>query len=148
MATDRARSARYVIDNSVWARLGTKPEMVVALKSIVDLARPDDVLICPPTAAELGFGARNGAEHTDLMAELRAFGECAEHPTVDDTLAIQNRLWNGGLLRAAGAMDTLIAAYAIRNDATLVHYDRDFEHIASVVPEFRQHWIVPRGWCD
>jgi predicted nucleic acid-binding protein len=57
----------------------------------------------------------------------------------------QNALWNRGLLRAAGAMDTLIAAYAIRNKATLLHYDRDFDHIASPTPDFRHEWIVPRG---
>ncbi|MEQ1737888.1 MAG: hypothetical protein ABL886_15955 [Rhodoglobus sp.] len=39
-------------------------------------------------------------------------------------------------------MDTLIAAYAIKNDATLLHYDRDFDHIGTVVPELRHQWII------
>ena len=76
------------------------------------------------------------------------FAECTERPTVDDALDIQSRLWNGGLLRAAGATDALIAAYAIKNNATVLHYDRDFEHIASVVPGFHHRWILPRGSVD
>jgi predicted nucleic acid-binding protein len=63
-------------------------------------------------------------------------------------LEIQNRLWTSGRLRAVGAMDTLIAAYALHNDATVLHYDRDFEHIAVVTPEFRHEWIVARGSVD
>jgi predicted nucleic acid-binding protein len=54
-------------------------------------------------------------------------------------------LWNGGLLRSIGAIDTVIAAYAIRNDATVFHYDRDFERVASAAPGFRLAWAVPRG---
>jgi predicted nucleic acid-binding protein len=158
MATSARRSAlsgqfaspsvRYLVDNSVWSRLSTNPEVVAGLKSIVNSARPDDVLICPPVAVEVGFSARSGSDHSALMDRLTAFLQCAEHPTSEEAMAIQNRLWNGGLLRAAGAMDTLIAAYAIKNGATVLHYDRDFEHIGAVMPEFRHRWIVPRGSID
>lgn len=141
----RNKPLRYLIDHSVWARLSTDPEVVAALKQHLDLANPDDVLICPPIAAEVGFSARNGSDHGTLMEQLSAFVECSEHPTSVDVMDIQNKLWNGGLLRAAGAIDTVIAAYAIKNDATLLHYDRDFDHIATVVPTFLQEWIVPRG---
>ena len=144
MATE-PRRPRYLIDNSVWARLSTDPEVVAALKAFVDFAAPDDVLICPPIAAEVGFGARTPAELRTLREQLAAFPECSEHPTADETMSIQTQLWEGGLLRAAGAMDTVIAAYAIKNDATLLHYDRDFEHIGSVEPRLRHEWVVPRG---
>ena len=136
---------RYLIDNSVWARLSTDPAVVAALKAIVDLAHPDDVMVCAPIAAEIGFSARTGEGHSVLTSQLTAFAECSEHPTSDDVLQLQNSLWTAGLVRAAGAMDTLIAAYAIKNDAILMHYDRDFEHLASVAPTLRHEWIVPRG---
>jgi predicted nucleic acid-binding protein len=139
------RAARYLIDNSVWARLSTHPEAVAALKSIVDFTSPDQVLVCAPIVLEAGFSARTGRDHSALMDQLAAFPECSEHPAGDEVMLIQDRLWNGGLLRAAGAMDTLIAAYAIKNDATLLHYDRDFDHIASVMPDLSHQWIVPRG---
>lgn len=139
------RPTRFVVDTSVWARLATTPEVVDELKKIVELVGPTDVLVCPPVALEYGFTARTGKDHSKLMEQLDAFGECESHPTRDDVMGIQNRLWNGGPLRAAGAMDTLIAAYAVKNNASVLHYDRDFEHIASVVPTFAHHWILPRG---
>jgi predicted nucleic acid-binding protein len=149
MATNVARSGagarRFLIDNSVWARLSTSELVTAALRSLVDLAIPDDVLVCPPIALEVGFSARNADAHAALMNELSAFAQCDAHPTTEEAGLIQFRLWNSGLLRAAGAMDTLIAAYAIKNRATLVHYDRDFEHIAAVMPELDHQWIVPRG---
>ncbi|CAN5525008.1 hypothetical protein BH10ACT7_BH10ACT7_29810 [soil metagenome] len=135
----------YLIDNSVWARLSTNIEVVTALKAKVDLVRPDNVMVCPPIILEFGFSARTGPEHSALMTQLEAFAECGTDPDVADAMLIQNRLWSQGLVRAAGPMDTLIAAYAIRNNATLLHYDRDYEHIASVMPDFRHEWIVPRG---
>ena len=142
MATE---APRYLIDNSVWARLSSNVEVVDAMKARLELARPDNVLICPPAVLEFGFSARTGAEHSSLMSQLATFAECEAHPSVDEALRIQNKMWNRGLLRAAGATDTLIAAYAMKNRATLLHYDHDFEHIASVASDFRHEWIVPRG---
>jgi predicted nucleic acid-binding protein len=137
--------ARYLIDNSVWARLTTHPEVVAALKGKLDLIRPGNALICAPTALEIGFSARSATDHSALMGYLEAFPGCSIHPDTADALQIQNALWSNGLLRAAGAMDTLIAAYAIKNNATVLHYDRDFDHIATVVTNFRHEWIVTRG---
>ena len=135
---------RLLIDNSVWARL-TDPTVSDALKQALDAANPDEVLICPPIAAEIGFSAQTTSGHRSLMEQLALFSDCPVHPTAQEVLALQNALWSAGLLRAAGATDTVIAAYAIANDATLLHYDRDFEHIAAVAPRFSQQWIVPRG---
>ncbi|HEX7834136.1 MAG TPA: PIN domain-containing protein [Pseudolysinimonas sp.] len=137
----------YLIDTSVWARLADV-EVAAAFDAIVDLVAPFDILICPPVAAEIGFSARTPADHATLMRELDAFEPCAAHPAPSDVLTIQNRLWTGGLLRAAGATDTVVAAYSVCNDATLLHYDRDFEHIATVIPSFRHQWVVPRGSVD
>ena len=44
---------------------------------------------------------------------------------------------------AVGAMDVLIAAYALKSDATVIHLDRDFERVASVIPQFSQRWLIP-----
>lgn len=141
----RTPPARYLVDNSVWGRLSTDAAVVAALKATVDLARPDEVLVCPPVVLEVGYSARTAPDHTRLMAQLAAFPQCRQHPTVEDAMLIQSRLRNGGLLRAVGAMDSLIAAYAMKNDATVLHFDRDFEHIADVMPDFRHQWVVPRG---
>lgn len=47
-------------------------------------------------------------------------------------LDLQAALWNAGLVRAAGAIDVLVAAYAIVNEATVLAADQDFVHIARV----------------
>lgn len=62
------------------------------------------------------------------MTELLS---AAAHPTAVQALDLQEQLWAHGYVRAAGALDCLIAAYAIVNDATLLHSDRDFEYIAE-----------------
>lgn len=139
------KRARFLIDTSIWARLATTPEVVEEFKKIVELVSPADLLVCPPVALEYGFTAPSGKAHSTLIAQLDAFGQCDIHPVQGEVLDIQERLWNGGLLRAAGAMDTLIAAYAMKNEAAVLHYDRDFEHIATVVPGFAHRWILPRG---
>lgn len=109
---------------------------------------PWAVLTCPPVVAKVGFSARSGADHDAACQHLAEFPECEAHPSTDLVLAIQNALFNGGLFRAVGALDTVIAAYAIVNGATVVHYDADFEHVATVRDDFRQQWIAPRGSID
>ena len=136
---------RFLIDNSVWARLSTSAAVVDALQALIATSSPSAIYICPPTAAEYGYSARSGPDHTLLAARLEAFTDCPRAPSSEDVLRIQNALWNGGLLRAVGALDTLIAAYGIVNAATVVHCDRDFEHVAAVTPGFQHRWIVPRG---
>ena len=134
---------RLIIDTSVWSRLRTSAPVTTAMKRLIASVDPASILMCPPVAAKLGFSARNGNDHTVLMESLRAFPDCAEAPLSGDVLRIQNALWNAGLVRAIGAMDAHIAAYAQSNDATVIHLDRDFEHVASIIPRFKQRWLVP-----
>jgi len=147
MAADASspRASAFIVDNSVWSRLSTSPVVVAAFKAVANLYSPSNLLLCPPVAAEFGFSAPSGPDHTRLMEELAAFPECELAPNSRDVLDIQNRLWNSGLLRAAGSTNTLIAAYALKNEAIILHYDQDFEHIAKVMPELKTQWIVPRG---
>jgi predicted nucleic acid-binding protein len=147
MTTDPARGAvaeRYLIDNSVWQRQ-RQPEVKAAMSRLVSARSPRSILVCPPIVAEVGFSARSGADHDAVLHALAAFPDCEEHPTSADLLDLQNALFNSGLVRAAGATDTLIAAYALANDATLVHYDRDYEFLARAEPALRHAWIAPPG---
>jgi len=145
MASNGRAPERILIDNSVWARLGTTPGVRTALAALVNAYSPSRIMICPPSVAEFGFSARSGAEHAQVVTHLAAFTDCPIAPTSFDVLDIQNRLWNGGFVRGVGAVDTVIAAYALRNDAAVLHYDRDFEHVAAVTPGFRHEWVIPRG---
>ncbi|MGH3274312.1 MAG: hypothetical protein ACRDNZ_08305 [Streptosporangiaceae bacterium] len=98
--------------------------------------------------AARSFSARSGTDHDTVRRSLAEFSECERHPSVGLVLDIQNAIFHGGLVRAVGATDTVIAAYAVANDATVIHYDGDFEHVAHVWPAFRHAWIAPRGSLD
>ena len=52
-----------------------------------------------------------------------------DHPGEGDSLDIQQMLWDAGMMRAAGAFDCLIAAYAVVNDAIILNSDNDFGYI-------------------
>lgn len=133
-----------LIDNSVWQRL-RKPQVLEVAER---LWASGQTLLCPPIAAEIGFSARHPADHRALVRDLAEFPDCSAHPSSAQVLELQQEIFDGGLFRAVGATDVVIAAYALVNDATVVHYDRDFELIATVRPDFRQRWIVPRGSLD
>lgn len=94
---------------------------------------PSDLFVtCPPQVVEFCHSARSPEEHAHYLEQISLGFPLERAP--DETLAvgIQSALWNAGLVRAAGTVDILIAAYAIANDATVLSADRDFEHIAAV----------------
>jgi len=136
---------RFIVDNSVWQRLSHQEPVRDRFTRLIESTSPAMIMVCPPVVAEVGFSARNGGDHDRLRQALAQFAECPVHPTTAITLGIQNALLTNGFFRAVGALDTVIAAYALANDAAVLHYDRDFELIAKVVPSFRHEWIVARG---
>lgn len=136
---------QLLVDNSVWQRLPHESSVHDAYRELISRTHPEDLLLCDIQAAEFGFSARNELDHARLSRDLTKFRDCPVTPTVQEVLALQRKIWGAGLVRAVGTVDTVIAAYAIANDATVIHYDSDFEHIAKVEPRFRHRWIVTRG---
>lgn len=57
-------------------------------------------------------------------------------------LGIQSALWNSGHVRGAGAVDILIAGYAIANGATVLSADHDYDYIAAVT-ELNHEYVAP-----
>ncbi|MNY80172.1 hypothetical protein D3C86_2211050 [compost metagenome] len=58
-------------------------------------------------------------------------------------LNIQQALWKKGMPRAAGALDCLIAAYAVANDAVILCSDRDFGYLAAATGgAVRQEYVA------
>ncbi|WP_146250417.1 PIN domain-containing protein [Curtobacterium sp. MCSS17_016] len=135
----------YLVDTSVWMNLSRSKSVATAFQLLASGVTVQELLICPPLVAEVGFAAQSPADHDKVMDYLLQFRDCPKAPSSRTTLGIQSALWHGGKLRAAGAMDTVVAAYGLENDATVLHYDTDYEHIASVLPDFKHEWIVPRG---
>lgn len=96
---------------------------------------------------EIGFSARNIEEWerlTSSINELRLVETTAEH--VRSARRTQRLLAERGL-RGRPIPDLLIAAAADTEQLTLLHYDADFDLIASVTGQ-RCEWVVPRGTID
>lgn len=135
-------TAVYLVDNSVFQRLPHDPQVADALRSY---AHRGLFATCLPITLEAGHSATSGGDHDRVIKLVTA----RWHLPIDDeverqALTLQSALWRGGLVRAAGVNDLVIAAAAIVHGALVVHYDVDFEHIAQV-SELRQEWVVPRG---
>ncbi|MDR6169719.1 MULTISPECIES: PIN domain-containing protein [unclassified Curtobacterium] len=131
----------YIVDNSVWWKAGRHPAIATRLRAV---STQDLILTCPPQVLEYCFSARDAAEHAEFRRDMEVFFPAEEHPSAADVLTLQSALWNGGYVRGAGAVDSLIAAYAIANEAIVLTADRDYDHIAAVVPDFRHEYLPER----
>ena len=135
---------RTLVDTSALSRGRTSKAVAGAL---ADLVRgPNDQLVLTPVIRlELLYSARSRAEHHANRVWFAAFPSLPMEGTEELALDLQERLFHAGKGRAAGVVDLLTAAAAILHRVVLVHYDSDFDHIASVDDRLRARWIVPRG---
>ncbi|MGK2938092.1 MAG: PIN domain-containing protein [Solirubrobacteraceae bacterium] len=103
------------------------------------------ILVCDVVILELVRLAPN-AQRAQAMAEtLSAFASVAMPDGVwGDARALQLELAGHGDHRRVPPTDLLIAAAALRGDVPVLHYDRDYERIASV-SALRHQWLAPEG---
>ena len=136
--------ADYLVDTSALARLRL-PEIAAVLEPLVDAGRTG---ICGMGALEVGFGARNLADHLEMRAGI---GTHEWVPTEDVDFArafeVQAELARTGRHRAVSLPDLLAGAVAERNRMTLLHYDADFDLLTEITGQSTR-WIVPRGSID
>ncbi|MEO8906942.1 MAG: PIN domain-containing protein [Microbacteriaceae bacterium] len=100
------------------------------------------IMTCPPQDLAYCHSARNPTEYAELREDMDHLLPALMHPTASQALDIQQALWNCGLIRAAGALDCLIAACAVANDAIILNSDRDFAYIADATGgNVRQEFI-------
>ncbi len=96
---------------------------------------------------EIGFSARNAVEWDAMLHELEVFVEVPlSAACVQRAKEVQRRLADRGL-KGRKVPDLLIAASAEAVNATVVHYDGDFDLIAEVTGQ-PTRWVVPRGSID
>jgi predicted nucleic acid-binding protein len=117
----------YLVDNSIWQKASSSPAIAQRLREI----SPTHLIItCPPQVLEYCHSARSRDEYSELREDMDGLLAAWEHPSEKEALDIQQALWEKDLLRAAGAFDCLIAAYAVANDAVVLNSDHDFGYIA------------------
>ena len=129
----------YLLDSSVVTRLG-EPSIVRRIEELDS----DGLARATMTDLEIGFSARNGDDWDRLSAALGAFRRVeVEAHHFDRAGQVQRALAAGGL-RGRRVPDLLIAAVAESASLTVLHYDADFDHIATVTGQPTE-WIVERG---
>jgi len=132
----------YLVDNSVWSRLVAGDQTVTARLRQIERAPSDLFVTCPPQVLEFCHSARTPEDHACYRAQISLGFPLERAPDESLVLDIQGRLWASGLVRAAGAVDILIAGYALVNDAIVLAADHDFDHIAAV-SDLRHEYVAP-----
>lgn len=133
----------FLIDTSVLKRLDRPAvrHVVEPLAATGQLGRPS---ICD---LDVGYSARNAREWDALVGALDAF-----EPIDTTALHIRRALQVQRLLarhsqRGRKIPDLLVAAAAEELAVPVLHYDADFDLIASVTGQ-RCQWVVPAGDGD
>jgi predicted nucleic acid-binding protein len=132
----------FLVDTSAIARVAA-PEVRTELTR---LGRLGLLATCVTIDLEVLYSARSPQEYRDITARrIGAFTDLPITPEIcQRARAIQNELARTSQHRSAGVVDLLTAAAAEHYGATILHYDRDFDHIAAVSKQ-PSRWIAARG---
>jgi predicted nucleic acid-binding protein len=133
----------HLLDTSVLTRL-REPAVREAIE---ERARRDELARAGISDLEIGFSARNSAEWDSLADAMEVF-ELVESTAEHVRRARQaQRLLASRHQRGHKLPDLLVAAAAEARSLTVLHYDADFDLIASVTGQSCQ-WVVPAGSID
>jgi predicted nucleic acid-binding protein len=135
----------WLVDKSVLARLA-RPEVREVVLPRVQAGR---IAISIVTELEIGFSARSVDDYLTTRRTLVdhlvpiLIAPRAERRARE----VQAELVRRGQHRAVSIPDLLMAAAAEVEQLSVLHYDADFELIASITGQPTQ-WVVPRGSVD
>lgn len=140
-----AAVARYLADTSALSRLD-RPAVDASLSPLIEAG---EVATCGMVELEVLFSARSTGDYVRRQRQLHdGFEQLAMPDEVwQRTLEVQAALATRSEHRGAALPDLLIAATAERHRVTVLHYDHEYDLIASVSGQ-EVHWIVPRGTAD
>lgn len=120
-----------LVDTSAWveALRHTGSAVDRMLEQLLDTAA--EIVVTEPVIMELLAGARSRRELATTRRRLLAFPMVrVENLVTYERAAAVWRACRRGGETVRDALDCLIAAVAIREDATILHADRDFDAIA------------------
>ena len=133
----------HLIDSSVLTRLG-RPTIREAIRVMVERGQLARAGI---SDLEIGYSARTASEWDQLADALDAF-ELVETTAGHVRRARQvQRLLASKHQRGRKIPDLLIAAAAEARSLSVLHYDADFDRIATVTGQ-PCHWVLPAGSVD
>ncbi|WP_232236095.1 PIN domain-containing protein [Nocardia sp. BMG51109] len=135
-------TSRFLIDTSAAARM-RHPGVA---RVLAPMMQSGTVATCATLDAEALFSARGPAEYERIRSDRRVAYEYL--PTDDDhwrrAFSVQRVLAGSGRHREVGIADLLTAVLAVEHRLLLVHYDADFDTVATVV-DLNHRWVAPRG---
>ena len=132
----------YLADKSAIVHLA---EPAVAAR-LVPLIMAGEVATCGVVELEVLYSARSEKDLKEIrrdraLAYPRVPMSQADFARAEDVMAL---LAKKGHHRAVSLPDLLIAAVAERAGLTVLHYDADFDIVASATRQ-RAEWIAPQG---
>ena len=135
-------SPDYLIDKSALSRF-RHPSVAAVLEPLLLETR---IAISGVLELEVLYSARNHQDFALTRDRLHNgyFRLAAEERDFERATEVLELLARRGQHRATGVPDLLQAAIAERYGVTLLHYDADFDLIASVTGQ-PARWVVPRG---
>jgi predicted nucleic acid-binding protein len=136
-------SVTHLVDTSALARIVDKPAV---RERWSDHLEQGVVAICDITELEFHYSARSLADRLQMQDQIKALFNWIPTPDAVFSRAhrIQRLLTEKGLHRSGGAVDLVLAATAELSGLTLLHYDRDFETIATVC-DLTTAWLAEPG---
>jgi len=133
----------HMLDTSVLTRL-REPSVRAVVEALASAGRAARAGI---SDLEIGYAARNERDWDVLVRALDAF--VLVETTADHMRRARQvqRLLAAASQRGRKIPDLLVAAAAEETDRVVLHYDADFDLIASVTGQPCQ-WVAPRGSID
>jgi predicted nucleic acid-binding protein len=119
-----------VVDSSVWITAFSKHPP----SRIEKLVGRDEVVTCVPIVQEVLQGIDDDyifEDIRDLLYDLRAIDDPMTGELFHEAILLFREARKKGVT-VRSSVDCLIAASAIRHGATVLHRDRDFDHLARV----------------
>lgn len=132
----------YLADTSVLARLDTRIEVRAALEPLL---LESEVATCGVVDLEFLYSATSTKVYRATAIALQGMPRVeVPEECVNRALEVQGMLAARSQHRGVTLPDLLVAACAERAELTVLHYDSDYELIATVTDQ-PTRWVVPRG---
>jgi predicted nucleic acid-binding protein len=137
--------ATHLLDKSAFQRW----QQPAVARRLDELHARGVLATCSVIDLEVLYSARSGEEHRSIREQRAATYDLValEQPTFERAVEVQGMLAERGEHRGASIPDLVIAAAAERAGLAVLHYDSDFDLIASVTNQPTE-WVVPRGSID
>lgn len=136
-----ALKSYYLGDTSALARTATG----TVAQRLLPLLEAGLVARCSITDLEAGFSSTSPSSHLAMRLARAAWPFVpVDQPVLNRAVEVQDALAAGSQHRGAKIADLIIAAAAEAAGLVVLHYDHDFDLIATVTGQ-QVEWIVPAG---